>query len=238
MALQLYRRHRLECEAKRPEDSRSGQFEEGRRGWKRCSCFIHVSGTLDGKFRRQSTGYRTWDEAKAKAATWDKAGSWLVEIPLPSRQPQPAENSEIATVGTAVEKALQAFLTKCANREIKSSTLAKYKTFTKQLRAYCDRQGYVYIDQLGVLDMDVFYGSWKDGIRGKAKKLERLKSFIKFCMKRKWIAEDIASDLEPRRFCRNLLSRMMNSTEYTTPVTRSVHLRSRERGIATGAGKM
>ena len=43
MALQLYRRHRKECEADRPEDSRSGQFEEGRRGWKRCSCLIHVS---------------------------------------------------------------------------------------------------------------------------------------------------------------------------------------------------
>lgn len=56
MALQLYRSHRKECEADRPEDSRSGQFEEGRRGLKRCSCLIHVSGTLDGKFRRQSTG--------------------------------------------------------------------------------------------------------------------------------------------------------------------------------------
>jgi hypothetical protein len=31
MALQLYRRHRKECKAGRPEDSKSGQFEEGRR---------------------------------------------------------------------------------------------------------------------------------------------------------------------------------------------------------------
>ncbi len=201
MALQLYRRHRKECEADRPEDSRSGQFEEGRRGWKRCSCLIHVSGTLDGKFRRQSTGCWTWDDAKGRAVEWEKAGSWLAETPLPSsspsQPPQPAENSKATTVGTTVEEALQAFLTKCANREIRPSTLAKYKTFTKQLRAYCDRQGYVYIDQLGVLDMDCFYGSWKDGIRVKAKKLERLKGFINFCLKRRWIAEDIASDLEP-----------------------------------------
>jgi integrase len=44
--------------------------------------------------------------------------------------------------------------------------------------------------------MDRFYASWKDGKKGKAKKLERLKSFVRFCKKRKWLAEDIAEDLE------------------------------------------
>jgi len=33
--------------------------------------------------------------------------------------------------------------------------------------------------------MDEFYGLWKDGIRAKAKKLERLKGFLKFSTKRK-----------------------------------------------------
>ena len=32
---------------------------------------------------------------------------------------------------------------------------------------------------------------------GTAKKLERLKAFVKFCQKRKWIAENIAEDLHP-----------------------------------------
>ena len=44
--------------------------------------------------------------------------------------------------------------------------------------------------------MDRFYASWKDGKRSKAKKLERLKGFIKFCVKRKWLPENIAEDLE------------------------------------------
>ena len=42
MALNLYRRHRLECEASHPEDFRSGEWEERRKGWKRCNCAIHV----------------------------------------------------------------------------------------------------------------------------------------------------------------------------------------------------
>jgi site-specific recombinase XerD len=51
------------------------------------------------------------------------------------------------------------------------------------------------LDQLTIADMDRFYASWKDGKRARAKKLERLKSFIKFCLKREWIAKDITDDL-------------------------------------------
>jgi len=56
MALNLYRRHRKECEGSHTEETRTGQFEEGRRGWKKCACMIHVSGTLGGKFSRRKTG--------------------------------------------------------------------------------------------------------------------------------------------------------------------------------------
>ena len=92
--------------------------------------------------------------------------------------------------------AIEAYLAKCRSRDIKPPTLAKYKTFTNQLEVYCTSRGYLYIGQLGVLDMDRFYGAWKDGKKGKAKKLERLRSFVRFCVKRKWLDEDIAKDLE------------------------------------------
>jgi len=67
MALQLYRRHRTGCEGGRPEDFRSGQFEEGRRGWKQCACLIHTSGSIAGKSSRRSTGERDWEKAQAVA---------------------------------------------------------------------------------------------------------------------------------------------------------------------------
>jgi hypothetical protein len=69
MALQLCRRHRKKCQAGRPEDSKSGQLEEGRRGWKRCSCLIHVSGAITGKFRRQSTGEWDWEKSKRRGCS-------------------------------------------------------------------------------------------------------------------------------------------------------------------------
>jgi hypothetical protein len=76
MGLQLYRRHSTACKAKRPEDSTTGKFEEGRRRWKKCSCQIFASGTLGGKFKRQCTEKWEWDKAEEVASGWEKAGSW------------------------------------------------------------------------------------------------------------------------------------------------------------------
>src|SRR5580704_16043858 len=75
MALKLYRRHRKECEAGHPEDGRTGEVEERRRGWKKCACLIHASGTLAGQFIRRQTGKFTWDEARAVATAWEASGS-------------------------------------------------------------------------------------------------------------------------------------------------------------------
>lgn len=76
------------------------------------------------------------------------------------------------------------------------ATLRKYKTFIKQLSAYCGSRGVIYIDQLTIDDMDRFFASWKDGPQAKARKLDRLRAFTKFCLRRKWIADNIADDLQ------------------------------------------
>jgi hypothetical protein len=72
MPLNLYRRHQRECEARFPPEVPTGEFEERKRGWKRCGCFIFASGTLSGKFKPQHTGKANWDEAKAVAAEWER----------------------------------------------------------------------------------------------------------------------------------------------------------------------
>jgi hypothetical protein len=105
MALKLYRRHRKECEGKHPEDARTGEFEEGRRGWKRCACIIHAAGTLQRKFKRRQTGQTDWDAAKALAAAWKRAGSWNGEVNQPELLPEPTRNKR-----TTLEQAIKAFL--------------------------------------------------------------------------------------------------------------------------------
>jgi len=194
MAHRLCRRHRKECEAGHPEDFKSGEFEEGRRGWKRCGCPIHASGTIRGKFKRQSTGRWEWDAARAVAALWENTET-RCELPL-KEAAEPYQPASAQAAAPTIPEATHAFLSKCETRGIRRTTLAKYRTFTNQLNAYAANCGYIRIDQLSVLDMDRFYASCMDGIRSRAKKLERLKSFIQFCKNRNWLTEDIAEDLD------------------------------------------
>ena len=87
MALNLYRRHRRDCKSGHPEESLSTDFDERKRGWRRCECPIVVSGTLNRKFRRQSTGKWEWVEAREIAAGLELAGSWDREIVPPAGTP-------------------------------------------------------------------------------------------------------------------------------------------------------
>lgn len=68
--------------------------------------------------------------------------------------------------------------------------------YVKQLLAFAEGRGYVMLDQFTVTDMDAYYQAWKDGVRSKGKKLERLKGFFKYCIKRKMLAENPSEDLE------------------------------------------
>lgn len=192
MPLALYRRHRQECKGGHPHNSRTSEYEERKKGWRRCECPIFASGTLRKKFKRQNTGQWEFEGARAVAAAWERAGSWKAVM----ETPPPPQEQVAQAARTTVEDATTAFLSKCKNRNIAPNTLSKYRTFSNQLSAYCQDRGFVYIDQLTVSDMDRFYASWKDGIRAKAKKLERLKAFVKFCVKREWLSKDITEDLQ------------------------------------------
>ena len=77
------------------------------------------------------------------------------------------------------------------------ATLRKYQTFTKQITAYADSQGYVLLDQITADDIDLFWANWKLGPRAKGKRLTTLRGFFRFCANRKWISESpVSSDIK------------------------------------------
>ena len=194
MGLNLYRRHRQGCEAGRQEESRSGEFDERKKGWKRCACGIFVSGTLGGKFSRKATGTPDWTEARRIAAVYEKADSWTGK---PKPQPVPITAAAAEPSRITIEDAVKVFL---ATREatVAHPTYRKYKTFTKQLQTFADSLGYVMLDQFRPADIDVFYTKSKLGPRSKAKMLERLRGFFRFAMHRDWITKSpVSPDLKP-----------------------------------------
>lgn len=182
MRLSLYRRHRLECEAKalHPEDSRTYEADEKRKGYKgRCRCLIHVSGTLNGKRVRQSTNTTDWDEARAVAGGLETGSSVIA----PPAEPVPARPR------VSVSEACADFITNRESRQVAPATLRKYVTFVKQLTAYADSRGYLLIEQWQPRDVDLFYASLKLAPRTKGKRLGVLRAFFRFCVNRKWISE-------------------------------------------------
>ena len=56
MSLALYRRHRLNCKGGHTHNSRTSEYDERKKNWRRCECPIFVSGTLGKDFRRQKFG--------------------------------------------------------------------------------------------------------------------------------------------------------------------------------------
>lgn len=209
MALKLYRRHRKECEGGHPEDARSGEFEEGRRGWKKCACLIHVSGTLGGKFNRKQTGKSDWDEAKSLVASWETTNSWDGKVE-PTPAPPPVSTPVPGRI--TIADATKVFLSNREGAKIAHATLRKYKTFTKQLTAFADSRGYVMLDQFTSSDIDVFYGGWDLGARAKGKRLGTLRAFFRFCMNRKWLHENpVSTDIKPPMGA----NRVANKAPYT-----------------------
>ena len=122
MALNLYRRHRKDCEAGRAEDSTSGEFEERARGWKRCACVIFVSGTVAGRFSRKRTGAITWDDARAYADAIEALGSWRGQ-PVPAAQ---SPDVPSAQARITIADATSIFLTNRANMQV-APALRKYR---------------------------------------------------------------------------------------------------------------
>jgi integrase len=199
MALKLYRRHRKECEGGHHEDARTGQFEEGRRGWKRCACLIHVAGTLGKKFNRRQTGETDWERARAFADACQKAGSWDGEI-NPPPQPLPEPSSHRVAVSTATKTFLDELQETAA-----FATHKKYRLLMARLNEFSEQRGYVMIDQWEPIDVREFRSTWPLSPQTAVRRMAMLKPFFEYCVSNKWIQSN------PARSIKNPKGREMSS---------------------------
>jgi len=205
MPLILYRRHRKHCEARYPEDFVSGEFDETRRGWKKCGCLIHVSGTLGGMFKRKQTGKSNWDEAKAVAAQWEKAGSWTdvdpavatsTSIVEPFSIAEPVSDRRVSSI--TIERAVRAFSSEFSEYAA-PNTHKKYKLILGKLIAFSKNKGYLMLDQWGPIDVREFRSSWSVSPQTAAKNMSTVKTFFEFCFSNEWISRNPARLVKAQR---------------------------------------
>lgn len=77
-----------------------------------------------------------------------------------------------------------------------SETYRKYVLLFKQLEAFALNKGLRYVDQLDLHALTAFRAAWKDAPLSSSKKLERLRTTLKFAVRRKWVKENAAEDLD------------------------------------------
>jgi integrase/recombinase XerD len=167
--LTTYRRHRKDCEHR----------SEGRK-YRRCRCPIWVDGFLAGQEVRKSLD----------VADWQKAQDIVRE--MEATESHPKETVEPITLQTARER----YLADAKARMLNESTIYKYRLLFKQISEFAQKHGLRFLNELDLQTLDEFRSEWKDGPRSSLKKLERLRAFLRFCERRKWIDCNPAIDLK------------------------------------------
>jgi integrase/recombinase XerD len=165
--LTIYRRHVSAC----PHTSRN---------YKKCGCPLWVQGTLSGASVRQSLDLTSWDAAQRLIREWDATGR-VGHV-----------RGSVPTIAEAVQK----FLEDARARNLSTASMSKYSLLLeKRLIPWASSAGYRLLRQLDVPECRDFRGSWPDAPLSASKKLERLRTFFKFCMESGWIEKNPAKRL-------------------------------------------
>jgi integrase/recombinase XerD len=170
--LTIYRRHLKNCSHR----------TEGRT-YRRCQCPIWVDGMLSGVEIRESLKMRDWQRAQEHVREWE------------GRAQRPRE----AAPAKSIEAAWKEFLADLEARQLADSTVRKYKLLHRQMEAYAKTVGLRFLTEFDLPAVSAFRAGWKDGPRSSAKKLERLRAFFRFAQRRKWVAENPATELKAPR---------------------------------------
>ena len=139
----------------------------------KCFCPIWVQGVLRGEKIRRSLDLTNWEAASKLARDWEIDG--CKEIPT-------------------VEEAAARFVADLESRGLSPDTVKKFHLLTGELSLQFPKWS---VDRFTPDDMGKFREGWKVGQTTARKKLERLRSFFKFCVARKWCVDNPASALRP-----------------------------------------
>jgi len=161
--LTIYRRHKKVCPHR----------AEGRK-YRRCKCTIWVDGFLGSCEIRKSLRLKNWEKAQGKVRKWEDEGKQTKD-----------PNQDFMCI--TLEGACEAFEKDVEARELRESTLKKYRVLFKQLQSFAKLQGIVSINQFDLALLRKFRESWSDGGISALKKLERLRAFFRFAHESDWI---------------------------------------------------
>lgn len=143
------------------------------RTYKKCGCPIWVQGTLRGKWLKQSLDLRNWESAQMLVRDWESGHT--------------AAHSSVAN-------ACDAFLRDCEARNLSAASLGKYRLLTGELKKEFEGRA---VAALSVDHVRKYREGWKLAPISSRKKLERLRTFFRFCIESGWMHANPAKALKP-----------------------------------------
>jgi integrase/recombinase XerD len=167
--LTIYRRHRKNCK----------QRTKGRK-YRHCQCPIWIDGLLGGKELRESLKLRDWQRAQDLIREWEAEDRRIVQ------------QEHQVTIKDAHAK----FTADAEARKLNDATLYKYRLLFRQLDSFAETYKVQFLNQLDLDTLATFRATWTEGPRTSLKKLERLRAFMRFAEKRKWIDDNPATELK------------------------------------------
>jgi integrase/recombinase XerD len=142
---------------------------------KKCGCPIWVQGTLHGKWIKKSLDLRNWESAQKLVREWESAHS------------KSAEHS-------TVPHACVAFIRDCKARNLSDASLGKYRLLTDELTEEFNGR---LVASLTVDEVRKYRESWELAPISARKKLERLRTFFRFCIDSQWMHLNPAKGIKP-----------------------------------------
>ena len=190
----VYTRHTSDCSKKNDPH------------WKRCDCVKYIYLLRDGKNKTISAKTRSWTKAEQQAHeirdSWDPVKRKLREL---GELQQARELGEV-TITYALERWLTTV--KSESDSENEHTHSKYQTAAKQIGAWALRNEFVRLSQITPDALDQWKSSWRpkakhlDDRIGKTtagRRLEKVKGFLSYCVKMRWIIKSPAADLKAIR---------------------------------------
>jgi integrase/recombinase XerD len=140
---------------------------------KHCSCPIWAEGRVHNQKIRKSLDLTNWEAAIRLTREWEISS--------------PQETSLVRDV-------CDRFLDDARTRNLREPTLRKYEHMGEELKKYLgDRT----LRSISTSDLRIRQQGWKVAPITARKRLERLKTFFRFCMDSRWIQQNPARALKP-----------------------------------------
>ena len=162
-------------------------FTPADRYWKCCKCrkWLYISGSRESI----SAKTRSWEQAQQLGRQIEQDHAKTTS----GGAEQPIRSASVKTVREAVTH----FLEDKAEQKLSKNWLQKYRRELAHFANWCDAKvRYVALASLDLFGLENYRKTWTGAAATRRKRQERLRSFFRYCVRHKWVAHNVAADLE------------------------------------------